>query len=129
MAMAAGEPPPGATRAYLSNPRTPPHSPFAQFQAHTPPRALAALPPSWSTGRRTIAAARAPLSSVKPLKPFLSLPFRVCELTRASIGNRRVPSAQSARRRRHPSELAAGVDLRRRRLFHRFLAHRSSYAL
>jgi hypothetical protein len=129
MAMAAGEPPPGATRAYLSNPRAPPQSPFAQFQAHTPPRALAALPPSWSAGRHTIAAARAPLSPVKPLKPFLSLPIRICELIRASIRNRRVPSAQFVRRRRHPLEPAAGVDIRRRRLFHRFLAHRSSYAL
>jgi hypothetical protein len=64
---------------------------------------------------------------VKLLNSFLSLPIRICELIRASIGNRRVPSAQFVRRRRHSSELAAGADLRRHRLIRRFLAHQSSY--
>jgi hypothetical protein len=72
MAMATGEPPPGATRAYLSNPMTPPHSPFAQFQAHTPPRALAAF--ATELERRPPHHCRRPSSSVVGEAPEL-LPF------------------------------------------------------
>jgi hypothetical protein len=43
MAMATGEPPPYATPSLYKRPRAPPYLPFAQSQAPTPSRALAAF--------------------------------------------------------------------------------------
>jgi hypothetical protein len=75
MAMPARKSLPLLTRAYTSTPRAPPHAP-----SHTPklsrlPVPSSPLPPSWSAGRRTIAAARAPSSSMKlpNLSPSLLL--------------------------------------------------------
>jgi hypothetical protein len=85
MAMAAGEPPPGAPQPYINPPRAPRYPPFASHRVPTPSRALASCAAAVTVRRRAIAVARRRPPSVKLLNSSLSLPLCICELIRASI--------------------------------------------
>jgi hypothetical protein len=105
MAMAAGKPPPLPSRAYISVPRAPPHHPSPTSKLPRLPVPSPPLPPSWSAGRRAIAAARAPSSSVKlpNLSPSLLL----------RIGSLHVYLFESVGSLAPPTELsAADLDFR-----------------
>jgi hypothetical protein len=101
------------SRAYINAPRAPPH-PLRTPQASTPPLALARRVTDWSSGRRAIAAARAPSLSVELSNLPSSLPLRIGGLPVLPFKFAGSLTPPMSRRRCRLRILAASVDLRHR---------------